>query len=75
MELVRAGGIYMMFQKIILEEIADIIDSVKCKQETPRKISSNPETLKEMRDNIKRHIKNTYLKKIEAPFKTKIIIR
>ena len=42
-------------QKVILEEISDIIDSVKCKQETPRKIPTNPETLKDIRDNIKKH--------------------
>lgn len=63
--------LYDVSKKVILEEIADIIDSVKCKQETPRKISSNPETLKEIRDNIKKHIKNTYLKKIEAPLQDK----
>ena len=30
-----------------------------------------PETLKEIRDNIKKHIKNSYLKKIEAPLQDK----
>jgi len=50
-----------------LEDTADIINSIECKQETPRKISSELKTLKEIRDNIKKHIKNTYLKKIEAP--------
>ena len=63
--------LYDVSKKVILEEIADIIDSVKCKQETPRKISSKPETLKEIRDNIKKHIKNSYLKKIEAPLNDK----
>jgi len=63
--------LYDVSKKVILEEIADIIDSVKCKQETPRKVSSKPETLKEIRDNIKRHIKNTYLKKVEAPLQDK----
>ena len=62
---------YGMLLKEHQEEIADIIDSVKCKQETPRKISSQPETLKEIRDSIKKHIKNTYLKKIEAPLQDK----
>ena len=63
--------LYDTSKKVILEEIADIIDSVKCKQETPRKISTNPETLKEIRDNIKKHIKNSYLKKLEAPLNDK----
>lgn len=63
--------LYDVSKKVILEEIADIIDSVKCKQETPRKVSSKPETLKEIRDSVKKYIKNTYLKKIEAPLQDK----
>ena len=44
------GGIY-----VILEDIGDIINSIECNIETPRKISSEPKTLKEIRDNIKKH--------------------
>jgi len=63
--------LYDISKDIILEEIADIIDSVKCKQETPRKLSSEAKALKGIRDNVKKHIKDTYLKKIEAPLQDK----
>jgi superfamily II DNA or RNA helicase/HKD family nuclease len=59
--------LYDISKDVILEDTADIINSIECKKETPRKISSQPKTLKEIRDNIKKHVKNTYLKKIEAP--------
>ncbi len=59
--------LYDISKNIILEDIDDIINSIECKIETPRKISSEPKKLKEIRDDVKKHIKNTYLKKIEAP--------
>lgn len=51
----------------IIEEISDIIASVRSKPEEPRVCSNAPETLIEIRESVKKHIKNTYLKKVEAP--------
>ncbi|MDA7723768.1 helicase-related protein [Pseudomonadales bacterium] len=51
----------------VLEEISDIITSVRSKPEEPRVCSVAPQTLIEIRESVKKHIKNTYLKKVEAP--------
>ena len=51
----------------ILEDTSDIITSVRCEPQEPRRCSADPETLKEIRTSVRKHIKNTYLKKIEAP--------
>jgi hypothetical protein len=51
----------------VLEEISDIITSVRSKPEEPRVCSVAPQTLIETRESVKKHIKNTYLKKVEAP--------
>lgn len=41
--------------------------SVRCDPEEVRKCLVAPESLMEVRASVKKHIKNTYLKKIEAP--------
>lgn len=51
----------------IFEEISDIVASVRCDPEEVRKCLVAPESLMEVRASVKKHIKNTYLKKIEAP--------
>ena len=51
----------------ILEDVSEIIISIKCESEEPRKCINEQETLIEIRNKIKKYIKNTYLKKVEAP--------
>lgn len=50
-----------------IEDVSEIIKSIKCKPEEPRKCLYEQETLIEIREKIKKHIKNSYLKKVEAP--------
>jgi SNF2 family DNA or RNA helicase len=51
----------------ILEEPERIIDSIRCTPSTPRKCQMEQPTLKGIRDKVQKHIKNTYLKRIDAP--------
>ncbi len=51
----------------ILEEPGAIIASIRSKPDTPRKCVTEEKTLIEIRTKIEKHIKNNYLKRIDAP--------
>ena len=53
--------------KPILEEPGEIAGSIRSKPETPRQCTAEEKTLVDIRAKIERHIKNTYLKRIDAP--------
>ena len=55
----------------IFEEISEIVDSVKCSVQEPRRCTNEQETLIEIREKVRKHIKNSYLKKVEAPISAK----
>ena len=44
-----------------------IIASIECKPETPRRCVMERPLLKDIRDEVIKHIKNTYLKQVDAP--------
>ena len=71
-EFTEAAGasnwyLYTMDGDNILEEPSDIIASLRCKPETPRKCSTEQPLLIDIRNKVQKHIKNTYLKRIDAP--------
>jgi hypothetical protein len=51
----------------ILEEPGEIIASIRSKPETPRKCITEEKTLKEIRAKLLKHIKNSYLRRVDAP--------
>ncbi len=51
----------------ILEEPGDIIESIRSKPNTPRKCTTEEKTLMDIRARVLKHIKNTYLKRVDAP--------
>lgn len=59
--------LYKMENGDIVEEVSEIITSVKCSFKEPRKCTNEQETLIEIRGKVLKHIKNSYLKKLEAP--------
>lgn len=59
----------------ILEEAAQIIDVIRASRETPRRCKIAPATLKQAREQIEKHIKNTYLKKVQAPLGVEPVLR
>jgi len=51
----------------ILEDPAKIVAVIRCRPDTPRYCSVAQETLSDVRAKVERHIKNTYLKSVQAP--------
>jgi hypothetical protein len=50
---------------------AKIVAAIRCTPETPRKHDIPEPTLSEIRGKIEKHIKNTYLKQVQAPIGVK----
>lgn len=59
--------LYDLDRDAILEEPAEIIGSVRSKPDTPRRCTTEEKTLVELRAKVEKHIKNTYLKRVDAP--------
>jgi len=59
--------LYDVDRKTILDEPAEIVESIRSKPNTPRRCITEEETLIEVREKIEKHIKNTYLKRVDAP--------
>lgn len=51
----------------ILEEPAEIIGGIRSKPDTPRRCTTEESTLVDLRARVEKHIKNTYLKRVDAP--------
>ena len=51
----------------ILDQPEEIHAYIQCQPETPRRVEMNPEALRTIRLKIETHIKNTYLKQMQAP--------
>jgi superfamily II DNA or RNA helicase len=59
----------------VFEEPAEIIDVIRSTPETPRQRGVPDETLAEVRGKVERHIKQTYLKKVQAPVGVKATLK
>jgi superfamily II DNA/RNA helicase len=59
----------------IVEEPSDIIDLIRAKADTPRHRTIEDKTLSEIRVKMDKHIKNTYLKQVQAPIGVKPILK
>ncbi len=59
--------LYDLDRDTIMEEPGEIVASVRSKPNTPRKCTTEEQTLVDVRTRIEKHIKNTYLKRIDAP--------
>ncbi len=51
----------------ILEDVTAMMDLIRSKPETPRHCDVDQETLSDVRRRVEHHIKNTYLRKLQAP--------
>jgi hypothetical protein len=67
----EAGGarwyLYDLDSEAILEEPATIVESIRSKPNTPRVCKTDPETLIEIRVKVRKHIKDTYEKRLDLP--------
>ena len=59
----------------ILEEPAEIVGSIRSKVNTPRKCTTEQKELVQIRTKIEKHIKNGYLKRVDAPVGVKPALR
>jgi superfamily II DNA or RNA helicase len=59
--------LYDIEKDTILEEPGEIIESIRSKPSTPRKCITEEQTLVEIRGKVRKHIKNTYEKHLDAP--------
>ena len=59
----------------ILEEPGEIVSSIRSKPKTPRKCTTEETTLIDLRKKIEKHIKNSYLKRVDAPVGVKPVLR
>ncbi len=59
--------LYDVDKNDILEEAGEIIGSIRSKPNTPRKCTTDEQTVMDIRARVLKHIKNTYLKRVDAP--------
>ncbi len=59
----------------IAEEAPQIADLIRSVPDTPRICAIDPATLKQAREKLEKHIKNTYLKKVQAPLGVAPVLR
>ena len=67
--------LYDLDRGAILEESGEIVVSIRSKPETPRYCNTEEKTLLDIRQRIEKHIKNTYLKRVDAPARVKPRLR
>lgn len=67
--------LYDLDRDTILEEPGEIVASIRSKPHTPRKCTTEEKTLVELRAKVEKHIKNSYLKRIDAPVGVKPALR
>lgn len=66
---------YDLALEAVLEELSDILENVRSKPNTPRKCSMEEKTLVDVRADILKHIKNSYLKRVDAPVGVKPVLK
>ena len=67
--------LYDLDRDAILEEPGEIVTSIRSRPETPRQCTIEERTLIELRGKIEKHIKNSYLKRVDAPVGVKPALR
>ena len=67
--------LYDLDRETILEEPGEIVTSIRSKPETPRRCTTEEKTLLDIRTRIEKHIKNSYLKRVDAPVGVKPRLR
>ena len=67
--------LYDLDRDAVLEEHGEIVASIRSRPETPRRCTTEEKTLIELRGKIEKHIKNSYLKRVDAPVGVKPALR
>lgn len=67
--------LYDLDRNAILEEPGDIVASIRSEPDTPRVCETEENTLVELRRKVEKHVKNTYLRRVDAPVGAKPALR
>ncbi|MEZ4379519.1 MAG: hypothetical protein R3B35_14685 [Gemmatimonadales bacterium] len=67
--------LYDLERDAILEEPGEIVASIRSDPSTPRRCTAEQASLVELRTKVEKHIKNTYLKRVDAPVGVKPALR
>ncbi len=67
--------LYDIGRDMILEDPGEIVFNIRSKPDTPRKCTNEEPELVDIRGKLEKHIKNTYLKRIDAPVGVKPALR
>lgn len=67
--------LYDLERDAILEDPQEIIGSIRSTPATPRKCTSEEATLADLRSQIEKHIKNSYLKRVDAPVGVRPVLK
>jgi hypothetical protein len=59
--------LYDLQSNAVIEDVPEIANVIRSAPETPRVLRIEKPTLREIRLKIEKHIKNTYLKQVQAP--------
>jgi hypothetical protein len=59
----------------IVEHQEDIVAFIRSKPETPRRVALSQAELHDVRLSVEKHIKNTYLKQVQAPAGVKPVLK
>jgi superfamily II DNA or RNA helicase len=59
----------------IAEDTPRIADLIRSLPETPRRLALEPATLREVRLKVEKHIKNTYLRQVQAPVGVRPVLK
>jgi superfamily II DNA/RNA helicase len=79
-EFTEASGttrwyLYNLSKKVIVEEPQNIVENIRSESDTPRHCTTKEETLKDIRAKVEMHVKNTYLKRVNAPVGVKPVLK
>ena len=67
--------LYDLATEKIITEPTEIINLIRSKPDTPRKCAIEQQTLTDIRSKLDKHVKNTYLRKVQAPIGVKAVLK
>jgi superfamily II DNA or RNA helicase len=67
--------LYDLARDQIAEDPPRVAEIIRSTVETPRRIAVEPATLRDVRLKVEKHIKNTYLKQVQAPIGVKPVLK
>jgi hypothetical protein len=67
--------LFVLESENIVDEPSEIVGLIRSKPDTPRHRAIEEKTLSEIRAAVEKHIKNTYLKQVQAPIGVKSVLK